>query len=806
MRGAVINAEREEKGAITAFFSLSLLLIIALLTVLLESAHVGACRGIAERIMEVSVKSLLGSYSLPLYENYHIFARCIPENSEEDKALESELEWFLHQNTGGNSWLEPTFENVKIDSAVMLTESGGAAFYEQAIQYAKYQAAGGLAEWLFASADQLREAQQVGLVLQKTMRAQQGTARVEQTLLELLECVDGFKTDGSCVLRNIVGQPRMADAFVKKMAPGALVQERLVPGNKELFRAQWWHYCGPSEMIRDMLNRRSVMYGAEQEFERLREEYKKTKGKGKELEDELLAEMEVQAGAISEAQNEYYMLLSSLYSMIQTSRQKAEQAIVLIERLDGERIAARKQLQEYAEELEGDKAGLPEEIYTELKEQNDKLLSQLSLENQAGFLKDIEGMKSALLHNAEVLRNAEIKAGALCAAPVGMPWECEAGLRALESVLLGFQTDKLVFSYQDIVLSDGNGSITGVIYQLIRYGLAGLVLEEPDNISKGSIQPVDLPSAGVGEEGSWPGFSLGDLFDGQEDALFLLEKSGVFGALSRGMEEMLEQALFIEYLSGHYSDFTDPGAADSQEKSSGKDGAGTVLSGYPAVGTEVTEGLAYQLEYIVFGERHDADNLSSAISRIFLIRCAMNLLALYTSRECRLQMKQAATALVGFTGIGALVLLTELLIGMLRAAECAVTETACLARGGETEFFVQRSRQAVDFKELTVFSKSMIDRKAEAMSEEKAGGVLKSYREYLYLFLLLKEKEGRTLAAMDVAQQMVRLKYDDSFRMKNCVYSVTASAEAAVPIRFLQAAGILLPDEIKHNCRYGISY
>ena len=68
MRGAVINAEREEKGAITAFFSLSLLLIIALLTVLLESAHVGACRGIAERIMEVSVKSLLGSYSLPLYE------------------------------------------------------------------------------------------------------------------------------------------------------------------------------------------------------------------------------------------------------------------------------------------------------------------------------------------------------------------------------------------------------------------------------------------------------------------------------------------------------------------------------------------------------------------------------------------------------------------------------------------------------------------------------------------------------------------------------------------------------------------
>ena len=114
--------------------------------------------------------------------------------------------------------------------------------------------------------------------------------------------------------------------------------------------------------------------------------------------------------------------------------------------------------------------------------------------------------------------------------------------------------------------------------------------------------------------------------------------------------------------------------------------------------------------------------------------------------------------------------------------------------------------QAVDFNELTVFSKSMIDRKAEAMSEEKAGGVLKSYREYLYLFLLLKEKESRTLAAMDVAQQMVRLKYDDSFRMKNCVYSITASAAAAVPIRFLQVAGILLPDEIKHNCRYGISY
>ena len=168
-------------GVITAFFSLSLLLIIVLLTTLLEAAHIGACRGIAERIMAGSVKSLLGSYSLPLYENYHIFGRCSEGIGSGNKAvLESELEWFLRQNTGGQSWLDPSFENVKINSVATLTEDGGAAFYEQAVQYAKYQAAGDLAEWLFSSAEQLEEAQQVGLVLQKTMRAQQGAAKVEQ--------------------------------------------------------------------------------------------------------------------------------------------------------------------------------------------------------------------------------------------------------------------------------------------------------------------------------------------------------------------------------------------------------------------------------------------------------------------------------------------------------------------------------------------------------------------------------------------------------------------------------------------------
>lgn len=84
----------------------------------------------------------------------------------------------------------------------------------------------------------------------------------------------------------------------------------------------------------------------------------------------------------------------------------------------------------------------------------------------------------------------------------------------------------------------------------------------------------------------------------------------------------------------------------------------------------------------------------------------MNLLALYTSRECRLQMKQAATALVGFTGIGALVLLTELLIGMLWAAECAVTETACLARGGETEFLFSAADRQLILKSLLSFRKA----------------------------------------------------------------------------------------------------
>lgn len=812
---------KKENGVITAFFSLILLLVIVLIVTLAESAYVRLCYGLSEKILAGSTRSLLAGYSLPLYENYHIFGRTyngignidIDRENDAITSIKKELSWFLEQNTGGKTWLDVSFEDPSVFSFCTLTERNGEAFYEQAIQYAKYGEIGNLIELLLTSAEQIEQAGQVGLMVQKTAAAAQNAAKAEATLLKLIECIDGFETDDVSFVKNIFGKVKVNNNFAKKLVSGEVSEARLMPGNQELYQAQKKKYFYPSDKVQEVLNYRGWYQSAGNELYWLEREYEKLQlGLGEAnketIEKELLEKISMAQSSRETYRSNFYNSLSSLRSIIQETKSKSQKALLLLEQLLREKEQAKWDLEEYAKELEQDRSKLPEDVYIELKAQNDELLFQISMDNSIGLLKDMKGVQNALQNNIDVFGRAETILDYIGTNTIDTVEEWR--LRNLSSVFSQLNLRDLVFSYQDITLSDGSGSFFKTISKFAKNGLIGLVLEDSKDISQGRMSRIDLPSADYkdGKNDKWMNFSFSDLFDGKEDAMHLLEASGMVSFLDNATKEILYQALFLCYLSEHFSDYSTAGLKDNILSDTPADfgSVGGILSWLESLEPGQAEGILYQLEYIIFQQSGDKDNLTSAIARIFFIRYAMNLMMLYCSKECRAQMKQTAAAMVGFTGIGALVVLVELLIGLLWAAECAVVETACLLRGEEVSFFAKQNSRAVDFTEILKFTKGLVNRKVEEVKGQNPGGFLTSYQEYLFLFLALKEKEQKTLAAMDVVQQAIRLKYDDEFRLKHCICNINVRAGLEIPYRFLPITGILNGRGNQYTLNYGASY
>lgn len=794
---------KAKAGTITAFFSLVFLLIVVLIVTMAESARVTACSNAAELYVELSVKSLMSRYYLPLYENYHVFGRYCSELRENDfGVLEEEGNWYLEANATGSGWIDPQVFNMKIENVSVLTQNRGAWFFEQAVQYQKYQAAEDLLGRMLETSEQLMEAEQAGLVLQKSLETIEKSAAAEQTVFLLLECLDGFETDGTTLVQDFWGKVRTVEHFAKRIVPDGIRQELLLPGNNALYRAQRFYYCNPMTILHCIAVNRQQYEEMTREISRLNRLLTE-ENVWERYEDELTIRerMEEYSRQKEEYYQAYWNNLESLTDVTVKTKLKCEQALKLIDELNRQKKEAADIEKEYLEELELKKNTLPEEVYREIREQHRAVYEAVSKENEIGILKDIRGMQETLNQNIQVLLEAEDSAARLQAFPEA--GECRTITGETSQIYRQLCMDTLRFSYDEIQLAQKNNSIAGMIKRLAKYGLVGLVLEDVSGISKGQMSMVELPTLEDGANVSQntdtlhTRFVLSDLFEQTDDAWSLDEQKELKRVLAEDAEELAEAVLFQSYLTDHFAAYRTNGKGDDSSDETKQDAQSM---------TGDVEGIKYQLEYILFQNSRDYDNLADMITRIFAIRYAMNMMMLFCSSECRMQMKETAAALVGFTGIGALVVLMEFMIGALWAAECAVVETACLLRGGQVGFLPSSKACAVEYRELLLFSQNMIDQKAERNDGREASGVMKKYSDYLQLFLFLENRSAKILGAMDVAQQMLRLKYDSGFRLKYCVCGLECSAKARTAYRFLPSVGLGKNSDVTKVIEYGFSY
>jgi hypothetical protein len=246
----------------------------------------------------------------------------------------------------------------------------------------------------------------------------------------------------------------------------------------------------------------------------------------------------------------------------------------------------------------------------------------------------------------------------------------------------------------------------------------------------------------------------------------------------RGVEEAGEILLLQEYLMEHYNNYN-----------------ASVLS-------DEMKALDYELEYIIMGKTADYDNLKAVLKKILLVRTAMNLFTLLSDKKSNEEARILAAGFVGFTGLPALVEITKMIVITVWAFAESLVDVKALLQGKTLPLLKKGSDIQVGLYDLFRFNKEFIKIKAESIKGNKTLVDL-NYEGYLKLFLYMESRTNKSFRAMDLIQENIQLKYEDSFYMKNCIFGYRAAADFKMGTKFINLPFIR---KMLSNEKYGYKY
>ena len=210
-------------------------------------------------------------------------------------------------------------------------------------------------------------------------------------------------------------------------------------------------------------------------------------------------------------------------------------------------------------------------------------------------------------------------------------------------------------------------------------------------------------------------------------------------SLGNEMDETLERFLFQEYVL-HYMSHYQPETDEEED----------------AV-------LAYQIEYLLFGEETDIENLRKTVNSIFAMREAANTTYLYTDQEKCAIAEGLASLLATLATIpeAADVLKHILLLGWAFAE--SVYDVKCLMQD-------QRVPLLKDKKTWFYSLENALNVGVLPKAKSKSG---MSYEDYLRVFLTLENKDEMTLRAMNIVEAKLRqTPGNEAFRLDGCADAV----------------------------------
>jgi len=268
-------------------------------------------------------------------------------------------------------------------------------------------------------------------------------------------------------------------------------------------------------------------------------------------------------------------------------------------------------------------------------------------------------------------------------------------------------------------------SPVGAERRLRRKGWIQMVIPEGRTISAYRMDTGDFPSLTAVDDRSLSGSSL--------------------------IERASEKALFNEYLLRHFSSFTD---------------------------TEERTGVQYEVEYILYGEDNDQDNLKKTLNRLLLIREGLNIVHIHSDPAKLEAAEAAALALAGWTGLEPVVeLVKSALIGAWAFAESLIDLRDLLSG-----YSVPLNKEKEDWNLGLGGVGEFLNSGGQNGKKSDRG---EDYEGYLRILLYLNSFQDKAYRTMDMVQSRRRVK-DPNFLMMSQIYAITVRADAEAKPLFLR--------------------
>lgn len=822
---------KEKQASITVYLTLILLLVVAILCTVVESARINGARGIGKSALTASVDSFYSLYQRELYDTYRIFGYNL--NGESGKTAQEqiieEISTYMEDNLKGIE-----LDTMEVSNIAMLTDYEGEIFLNQVLSFMKYSAPGEVIKEVLEKLNLYESSEDTSEVMEKKLATQESLGELSKDMLKLMSQVEGVDTDENGVRVTKAGTIKVKNTFAKRIVAKAPSMQALGINKEIIYNSLSNKYFNISLALQNSIEYCDKAVASNKEIERLKKQKEKLEKEKSELEETIanqskqskkgdpedgntkdeegasssetaeekqLKEVEAALTTVSasiqeenKSRDKYITLLKDIRedicdASINTGL-RIEDALNTISRIEGKSKEIAKEVDGYEEVVEGKKDKIGEELYKEFQEDIVDMKEYIGMQDNSNSLStsSVISMRPTLMENEKILGEIYTKSSYSITKESESLEGWKKVLQSNKDLLVGYQVSTLRFDYSTLVIEPEIDSPVDHIYSLFTDGILSLVVDDINSISDGSIKGENLPSLLASVEPEESGADCESILEGCKDNQYNSDITNSFALDNSFVNDLVEQLLLNQYQMDFFNEFTqcDTQKADNNSKLNEENAANSKeTSSETKAGDVQAKTLQYELEYIISGHKTDKENLGSVATKLILLRTLMNFVYVYTDKEKNATAYATAAALVGFTCLAPLVTLIKTVILFVWAMVEALVDTYALLDGRSVPLFKSKSTFKVTYNDLISMSKKNIAGLASKYPKDQGKIGEFTYSNYLRLFLIMNGTRKNCYRSMDIIQMNMQKVLGDGFYLSNCIFGIEVQAYMKLPEQFI---------------------
>lgn len=237
--------KKHSDASICVFLALVLLLIIALVLGMVESALRSSSGSYAQMLLKTASESVMGEYNGPLFADYHILA--LDSGFGNTAGDLDELERKLAYYMGDNVWNFRN-ENVRVTDVSKLMDKMGTNFIEQSIAYEKYATVEDVLNEVLERVKNLGNQGNLTKIMERKMNIEDELSIIDTSTLELMRIIDGVKMTMGKKTSSLVGYT-IENSFIKKFFVGGCDMSSSGINNPSVYEKVKDKYIDPIKKI-----------------------------------------------------------------------------------------------------------------------------------------------------------------------------------------------------------------------------------------------------------------------------------------------------------------------------------------------------------------------------------------------------------------------------------------------------------------------------------------------------------------------------------------------------------------------------